>query len=135
VPTATSRCFGTIAVRKPADERFANFTWLPVVPTSTQPAASKRRRISRNVKRLGGTHLDLERPHFWRSGGYRGCEVQRQRIGQVLQSRGLVPSLASDVDFQTLSEVPPAFSPDACCEFLRSAHALDYPKTAIEREL
>src|SRR3990170_1836560 len=126
VPTATSRRFGTTAVRMPAAERLANLTWLPVVPTSTHPAAINRRLTSRNGRFLSGTHLHLDGPQLWRSRGDRGAEMQRKRVAQVRERRGFAPSLAGNVDFETLRDVPLPFAPDTGGE-LPFPHAAPLP--------
>ena len=43
VPVATSLWRGTVAVSIPTDVAFTNFTWLPLVVASVNPAASNLR--------------------------------------------------------------------------------------------
>ncbi len=76
VPAATSRCFGTTAVKTPVSVTLTNKTWLPFDVVSTKPTASSRRLTSRYGSGLSGANLDLDRTNLGEMRGGRWLEVE-----------------------------------------------------------
>src|ERR1700722_15525357 len=111
VPTGTSCFFGTIAVSTTSPARRKNFTWLPRWLTSTNPAASSRRLISLKGRGLSRPNLYLDGATLWPSRGMRRIEMKLQRFFQVRQRLLFGLTLAGDVNFQTLRDIPTAFAP------------------------
>lgn len=105
-------------------ERRTNFTWLPFWLVSTNPAASRRRLISRNGCGLSRANFDLYNPHFgWpsRSGGFK---VKLQCFFEVLNNFLLGRALAGNVNLKALRNKPVALTPNPSRKW--SLHAVDY---------
>ena len=74
---------GTITTTSPRAALRMNFTWLPLLPTSENPAASSLRRTSRYESGLSGSDFGAELPDPWCTGGARRLEVQLDGFLQV----------------------------------------------------
>src|ERR1700683_5203480 len=111
VPTGTSRLFGTMAVSTTSPECRTNLTWLPFWLTSTKPADSSRRLISRKGCGLSRPNLNLNGANLWRPRGLRRFEVEFQCLFQIGKSFFLTFTLAGDIDFQALRNIPVSFAP------------------------
>jgi hypothetical protein len=112
VPTAISDLLGTIAVSTPSAERRTNLTWLPFWLASTNPAASRRRLISRKGWGLSRPNLDLNNADLRQPCCLRRLEVQFNRFLEVGKSLFLSLALARDIEFQALGHIPVTFSPN-----------------------
>lgn len=124
VPTGTSCFFGTIAVSTTSPARRTNLTWLPFWLASTNPAASRRRLISRKGCGLSRPNLDLDHADSGLSCRSRRLEVQFQRLFQVRQGLFFGFTLAGHIDLQALGDEPLPLTPNGCSERTRHAHIL-----------
>src|ERR1035437_303151 len=112
VPTGTSDFFGTMTVSTVSSDRRTNLTWLPFWLASTNPAASSRRLTSRKGCGLSRPNLNLYGANDWGTRGPRWFEVQLQRLLQVGESLCFALTLAGDIDFEALRNIPLSFAPD-----------------------
>lgn len=103
-------------MRVPAADVFANFTWLPVCPTSVKPTASSLRLTSRNASGFMGFDVHFDIAHVRYDCRDRRREMKFESVAQVLESLVFSRTLAGNVNLHTLSDVPLAFLPDACGE-------------------
>jgi len=103
---------GTITVSVRSGTARANFTWLPFWLTSSKPADSRRRLISRKPSGLSRPNLYLDLADYWRMGGNRRLEVQFQRLTQILDSLFFSSTLAGNIDIQALGNEPFSLAPD-----------------------
>ncbi len=120
VPTGTSAFLGTMAVSTVSSSRRTNLTWLPFWLVSTNPAASSRRLISRKGCGLSRPNLNLDRTNLWGTCGLRRLEMEFQRFLQVGESLFFGFTLASNVEFEALRDIPLSFAPNGRSE--RSLH-------------
>src|SRR5258708_558195 len=103
-------------VLKPPHKLDVTAFWL----VSTNPAASSRRLTSRKGCGLSRPNLNLDHANLWRTGGLRRLEVQLECFLQVVESFFFTLTLAGDIHFETLRDIPLSFAPDCCSE--RSLH-------------
>ena len=122
VPTGISGFFGTMAVSTTPPAWRTNLTWLPFWLVSTKPAASSRRLISREDCGLSRPKLDLNHADIRRPRCPRSFEVQLQRFLQIGQSLFLGFTLARNVNFPALGDVPLPLAPNSRREW--SLHPL-----------
>src|SRR6266849_2470941 len=85
-----------------------------------KPNASRRRLTSRKGSGLRRPNLDLNGAQLWRAGGLRRLEMKLQRFLQIGESFLFALTLACNVDFQALRNIPFPLTPDGGCE--RSLH-------------
>jgi hypothetical protein len=119
-----------MAVSTTRPERRTNLTWLTLWLASMKPAASSRRLISRNGCGLSRPNLDLNGTNFWELRGLRRLEVKFQGFLQIGESLFLGLTLAGDVDFEALRNIPISFAPD--CRSKRSFHFHILPQDSQE---
>src|ERR1035437_3715668 len=112
VPTGTSDFFGAMTVSTVSSDRRTNLTCLPFWLVSTNPAASSRRLTSRKGCGLSRPNLNLDHANDGWTRGLRWFEVQLQRFLQVGESLFFAFTLAGDIDFEALRNVPLSFAPD-----------------------
>jgi len=117
VPTGTSCFLGTIAVSTMSPERRTNLTWLPFCPASANPAASRRRLISRKGWGLSRPNLNLDGANPGRTRCLGWFEVKLQGFLQVRKSFFLAVPLTGNIDFKALRDIPIPLAPDRCREW------------------
>lgn len=118
VPVPSSWWRGTFAVLGPSSVCFRNLTWLPLLPTSTKPAASSRRFTSRYGRGLSGMDLDVDLAELRCSSCSRLLEMEFKRLTQIRKRLALAFALAGDISLETLCNEPVALTPDAGRELL-----------------
>jgi hypothetical protein len=107
----TSRLFGTMTVSTTSPERRTNLTWLPFWLNSLKPADSSRRLISRKGCGLSRPNLNLNGANSWRPRGLGGFKVELQCLFQIGKSFFFTFTLAGNIDFQALRNIPVSFAP------------------------
>ena len=112
VPTGTSCFFGTMAVSTTSPDFRTNLTWLPLWLVSTNPTASSRRLISRKGSGLSRPNLNLNRAKLRGTRSSGRLEVKLQCFLQVVESLLFGLTLAGDIDFEALGDIPTSFAPD-----------------------
>jgi hypothetical protein len=93
-------------------ERRTNLIWLPFWLASANPAAYNRRLISRKGRGLSRPNLNLNCPNFRRACRPRRLEMKLQRLLQICESLLFAVTLAGDIHFKTLRDIPMPFAPD-----------------------
>ena len=91
-----------------------------------KPAASSRRFTSRNGRGLSRPNLNLNGANLRRPSGQRRLKMKLQRFFQVDERFLFSFTLAGDVDFETLGNIPLALSPYRCRKW---AFHIDYSFT------
>jgi len=84
----------------------------PFLACFDETAASSRRLISLKGSGLSRANLDLDRPDLRHSRSVRGLEVEFPRFLQIGQRLLFALTLAGNVEFQALRDVPIAFPPN-----------------------
>src|SRR5260221_10956703 len=121
VPTATSRCSGTIAVITPSRVYLTNLRWLPRPGRSSNPADSSFRFMILYGRGLSDTAFNLgyDGDDFWQNGGDRRRKMNFNGLGEILHGFFLAPTLACNFKLPTLCDVPiPLFPDDSGKSFL-----------------
>ena len=91
-----------------------NLTWLPFWPCSVNPAASRRRLISRKGSGLRRPNFDLYGPDCGRARCAWFLEMQFERLTQIRECLFFRFTLTRHVYLKALRDVPFCFTPDGC---------------------
>ena len=127
VPIATSRWLGTTAVRVPVSSFRANLTWLPLVPTSSNPHNCRRRLTSRYANGLSGIQVDDYVVHHGGDRRARLFEMQSEGLFQIRDCGRLGFTLRGYVELKALGHEPRILLPNGSREI--SCHFMFYYST------